>query len=367
MKILVTGSLGFLGKNILSHLKLRDYALLEFNRGDSFQDLEKHVKSSDLILHLAGVNRPTDVADFEVGNTDLTKKICDTLLASNLKKPIIYASSTQAALDNAYGNSKRRCEEIIQNYSLVNNVLCKSYRFPNIFGKWSKPKYNSAVATFCHSVANDLPFEVHNRNAPLQLIYVDDVVELISFAIESMKAGKKPPEIEITYQTNVGEVSDIIASFGRYSETLEVGSVGAGLKRALYSTYVSFLPTSKFAREVKKHTDQRGDFVEMLRTPDCGQFSYFTAHPGVTRGCHYHHTKTEKFLVIQGIARFKFRNLITDELFEICTDAKQPMVVDTIPGWVHDITNIGSELLIVALWANEKFNREHPDTYSAEV
>jgi UDP-2-acetamido-2,6-beta-L-arabino-hexul-4-ose reductase len=208
---------------------------------------------------------------------------------------------------------------------------------------------------------------VHSRTAPLKLIYVDDVVDLILSSIKSIKDGKQLPEIDKVYETTVGEVSDIIVGFGNYSEILELGAVGNGLKRDLYSTYVSFLPPTKFATQIKKHSDHRGDFVEILRTPDCGQFSYFTAHPGVTRGGHYHHSKTEKFLVIQGKAKFKFRNLLTEERFEIDTDSEYATVVDTIPGWVHDITNVGNDKLIVALWANEKFDRERPDTFSAEV
>jgi UDP-2-acetamido-2,6-beta-L-arabino-hexul-4-ose reductase len=238
-----------------------------------------------------------------------------------------------------------------------------------VFGKWCKPNYNSAVATFCHNIARALPIQINDSNAPLSLVYVDDVVD------DFIRVLNNNPAIDATefctvpfqYQTTVGDLAAQLQAFRDSRASLISEQVGTGLVRALYSTYMSYLSPDNFAYEVSKFGDPRGVFVEMLKTKDSGQFSYFTAHPGITRGGHYHHTKTEKFLVIKGQARFGFRHVLTDETYELLTSGDEPKIVETIPGWSHDITNVGAEEMVVMLWANEIFDRDRPDTITSKV
>jgi UDP-2-acetamido-2,6-beta-L-arabino-hexul-4-ose reductase len=238
---------------------------------------------------------------------------------------------------------------------------------PGVFGKWCKPNYNSVVATFCDNIASELPIKINDPTTPLNLVYIDDVVDEFLRALEAMPDGLSRGEIEPTYTITIGDLAAQIESFKNCRTSLLSERVGVGLTRALYSTYVSYLPNEKFVYELPNHVDPRGSFVEMLKTPDCGQFSFFTAHPGVTRGGHYHHSKTEKFLVIRGSARFGFRHVLSDETYEVFTSGDNPMIVETVPGWAHDITNVGDDLLVVMLWANEIFQRERPDTIAREV
>jgi UDP-2-acetamido-2,6-beta-L-arabino-hexul-4-ose reductase len=240
------------------------------------------------------------------------------------------------------------------------------FRLTNVFGKWCRPNYNSAVATFCHNIARGMPISINDPAAPLKLVYVDDVLDAFMRLLETpdnagfIEAGP-------VYDTTVGHVAETLRGFADSRSTLMTDRVGTNLTRALYSTYISYLPPENFAYEVMRHTDPRGTFVEMLKTPDCGQFSYFTAHPGITRGEHYHHSKTEKFLVITGTARFGFRHIESGQTHELVTRGGEAKIVETVPGWTHDITNIGDDELIVMLWANEVFDRQHPDTIAMKV
>jgi len=366
VKVAVTGSRGFLGSNLKVRLAELNHDILEIDKNTSLLQLENSLAMCDVVIHLAGVNRPQNNDEFVRGNFDFTKSICETL-SSGSPKPLVFSSSTQASLANPYGRSKLAAEEALAEYGRRCQVGTQSVRFPNLFGKWSKPHYNSAIATFCDALANDKTFTVHDPNAPLTLMYVDDAVEYLIASAKALLSGIETSGLEPVYETTVGYVADTLREFRDSTKTLSVGNVGTGLRRALYSTYVSFLPKEKFTYQVTLHSDPRGDFVEMLRTPDAGQFSYFTAHPGVTRGGHYHHSKTEKFLVLSGTARFRFRHLLTNERFETVVEGGKGTIVDTIPGWSHDIINIGSELLVVMLWANEIFDRNRPDTISAEL
>jgi UDP-2-acetamido-2,6-beta-L-arabino-hexul-4-ose reductase len=368
MKILITGSNGFIGKNLRVACSELGFKVIEIDRNTTQGQLVDGLKNCEIVIHLAGTNRPVDPIQFQIGNADYTQMLCDTISNLNLQIPVIYSSSIQAELVNPYGDSKLKAESIIAQYALKKDIPFKIYRFPNVFGKWAKPNYNSAVATFCHSIANGFEYSIHDRKAKINLIYIDDVVKILIDAAHKILKKETLPEIEeYIYQTTVGEIADTIENFSQYPKTLEVGNVGTGLNRALYSTYISYLPTNRFSCPLRKFSDSRGDFVEMLKTPNAGQFSYFTALPGITRGGHYHHTKSEKFLVISGKAEFKFRNILTDEHFKIFTDGAVPTVVDTVPGWAHDITNVGSENLVVMLWANEKFDRDLPDTYATDL
>ena len=368
MKILVTGADGFIGKNLcVSLAEQAGFEVLPVVRATDPAALESKVAQADAVIHLAGVNRPQDPAEFAAGNADFTARLCQALLATGRPIPVAFASSIQADRDNPYGLSKRAAEDHLRRYAEASGAPVALYRLANVFGKWSRPDYNSAVATFCHNIARGLPIQVNDAAAPLRLVYIDDVVaELLRFLADP-GTGVGLRQAGPVYATTVGELARQIEAFKDVRTSLVTERVGTGLVRALYATYVSFLPPQAFSYGVPKYGDARGVFVEMLKTPDCGQFSFFTAHPGITRGGHYHHTKTEKFLVIKGVARYRFRHLLTDELFEVDSRGDEPLVVETIPGWAHDITNTGDDELVVMLWANEIFDRQNPDTIASPV
>lgn len=371
MKVLVTGANGFVGKNLLLHLAERkDVEVICFTREHDVVQLLALLQEVDFVFHLAGINRPFDPKEFNVGNTDLTRVLCDAIISSGRKPPVIFTSSIQAVCDNPYGISKRASEEALFKLQNSHGIPVHVFRLPNVFGKWCKPNYNSVVATFCHNIARELPIHINDPDTSLKLVYVDDVVERFLELMDGADSARDVEGFEVVtpqYAITLGELARQIHYFKDSRFTLETGRVGVGLLRALYSTYMSYLPTHAFAYGIPQYSDLRGVFVEMLKTPDCGQFSYFTAHPGITRGGHYHHTKTEKFLVIKGQALFRFRHLLTNERFELRTKGDNPQVVDTIPGWAHDITNIGEDEMIVMLWANENFDRNRPDTITSMV
>jgi UDP-2-acetamido-2,6-beta-L-arabino-hexul-4-ose reductase len=371
-RILVTGANGFIGKNLVVRLnELTNITISTFLRGDDVACLPQLVAQADAVVHLAGENRPVDEEAFSEVNTRLTSVLCSVIKeeyeATGRYVPLVLASSTQAERDSSYGRSKLAAEQAVLALTQATNNPCIVFRLSGVFGKWCKPNYNSVVATFCHNLARGLPIQINDPDVSVRLVYVDDVVNAILQVLETRSSGYTQATLEPEYTITLGELAEQIRSFADCRTTLMSERVGVGLVRALYATYVSYLPKEKFYYEVEKHADSRGVFVEMLKTPDSGQFSYFTAHPGITRGGHYHHTKTEKFLVIKGEALFRFRHLLTHELVEFRTNGSVPQVVDTIPGWSHDITNIGGEEMIVMLWANENFDRQKPDTIAGKV
>jgi UDP-2-acetamido-2,6-beta-L-arabino-hexul-4-ose reductase len=368
MRVLVTGANGFIGRNLIAHLRERPaIEVLTFVRGDSLDDLAGKVAQADFVFHLAGVNRPQNEIEFAEGNSDLTRVLCAAVKRCDRKVPIVYASSTQAERDNAYGTSKRAAEDALAELSELNGDPVYIYRLPNVFGKWCRPNYTSAVATFCHNIVHDLPITVNDPAAALRLVYVDDVAAAFLSHLGQDGHGAHVVEVAPVYETTVGELAEQLYAFKRSRTSMLTEPVGEGLVRALYSTYISYFTPGQFAYPLVKHEDPRGVFVEMLKTRDSGQFSYFTAHPGITRGGHYHHTKTEKFLVIKGEARFCFRHIDTGATHEYRTSGAVPEVVETIPGWSHDITNVGNEEMVVMLWANEVFDRQKPDTVTYKV
>lgn len=370
-RLLITGTDGFVGQNLRLALAPRqDATVYGFTRRDDPSELGELVANVDAVIHLAGVNRTDDPANFTTGNRDLTALLADAVASTGRTIPVIYASSTQAALDNPYGLSKRAAEDALRIAGATGGFPVHLFRLPNVFGKWARPNYNSAVATFCHNIARGLPITVNDPAAPLSLVYVDEVVAAFIAILDGAEPALDAAGFAVVspvYRTTVGAVADKLQEFRAMRETIVTDYVGTGLTRALYATYVSYLPPADFRYPLTMHSDPRGTFVEMLRTPDCGQFSYFTAHPGVTRGGHYHHTKTEKFLVISGTARFKFRHMMSGETYELVTQGSAAEVVDTVPGWTHDITNIGDNELVVMLWANELFDPARPDTFAAPL
>lgn len=368
MKVLVTGANGFIGKNLV--LRLREQAgieVLTYVRDQADSDLLAALAQADAVVHLAGENRPADVQAFANVNTGLTERVCQGLKALGKTTPVLLASSAQAELDNPYGRSKLAAEQAVQALASEHGNPVSIYRLPGVFGKWCKPNYNSVVATFCHNKAHGLPVQISDASARVRLVYIDDVVNALLGQLVSGWAGLLRPSIEPEYSITLGELSDQIDAFKNCRSNLVSERVGTGFTRALYATYVSYLPVDKFSYSVPVHGDERGVFVEMLKTPDTGQFSFFTAHPGIMRGGHYHHTKTEKFLVIKGHARFGFRHMVTNEVHHLETHGNQPKIVETVPGWTHDITNVGTEEMVVMLWANEIFDRSTPDTIACKV
>ena len=371
MRVLITGSDGFIGKNLQLHLSERsDVEVICFNRSHSIDDLATLLHGVSFVFHLAGINRPQDPEEFKTGNKDLTQALC-AALAEQAKNfscsiPMVLASSTQADQDNLYGQSKLGAEQVALTASKQYGFAAFVFRLPNVFGKWCRPNYNSAIATFCHNIVHGIPVQVHDFAAPLRLVYIDDVIDRF---IQLMDGADAAPDadgferVSPEYSTTVGEVADLIRSFKNCRGSLLIERVGVGLTRGLYSTYMSYLPPEEFAYAVPMHGDARGTFVEMLKTRDCGQFSFFTVLPGFTRGGHYHHSKTEKFLVIKGNACFRFRHMHSGEIYERYTSGDQSEIVETLPGWAHDITNVGDCELICLLWANEIFDRDKPDTF----
>jgi UDP-2-acetamido-2,6-beta-L-arabino-hexul-4-ose reductase len=368
MKVLVTGANGFIGKNLV--MRLREGAgidVLIFIRSQDDASLHSLLAQADAVVHLAGENRPNDVEEFRKVNAGLTQLLCQSLKTLGKNVPMILASSIQAEQDNPYGSSKLAAEHAVRGLAEMNGNPVAIYRLPGVFGKWCKPNYNSVVATFCYNKARNLPVIINDASAEVKLAYIDDVIDAFLAQLSVPWTGLVRPTISPEYTITLGALSDQIDAFKNCRDNLVSERVGVGFLRALYATYVSYLPVERFAYKIPSHGDERGVFVEMLKTPDAGQFSFFTAHPGVTRGGHYHHTKTEKFLVIKGHARFGFRHMISNEVCHLETHGDEPQIVETVPGWTHDIKNIGDDEMIVMLWANEIFDRTKPDTVSCPL
>lgn len=372
LRILITGANGFIGQNLLVRLgELENITVTTFVRGDDPATLFDRLACVDAVVHLAGENRPIDDSAFFKTNLGLTLHLCSAVKKhfeiTSRHIPLLFASSSQAGLDNLYGKSKLAAEKEL--YALNNDTgnPCVVFRLPGVFGKWSKPNFNSVVATFCYNLSRNLPIHINDSDSSVRLVYIDDVIDSFLHELSSIKSCYKQSSVNPEYVTTLGSLASRLSLFSDSRTSLITCKVGSGFTRALYATYVSYLPNEQFSYTIPKHSDSRGVFIEMIKSPESGQFSYFTAYPGVTRGCHYHHTKSEKFLVVKGEALFRFRNLLTDEIVEFSTSEALPEVVDTIPGWIHAITNIGDTELIVMLWANEIFNRNNPDTVAAPI
>lgn len=370
MKVLVTGSRGFLAKNLILRLReLKKFEILEFNRENALIDLDDLLKQSDFVFHLAGANRPKDISEFNTDNFDLTSYLCKSIENSGKSIPIVFSSSIQVEKNNPYGESKKKSEERLLELSNKHPVFI--YRLPNVFGKWCMPNYNSVVATFCYNLINEIPLIIHDSESSVNLVYVDDVIDSFIALIQKNTAIDEMTsnffQVLPIYTMSVGELADKLSKIKDSRTNLITEPVGFGIDRALHATYLSYYKPEQFSYQLKRYSDPRGVFVEFLKTKNSGQFSFFTAGPGITRGNHYHHSKTEKFLVLQGKAKFRFRNVCTSEYYEKIVDSDVSTVVETVPGWSHDITNIGVDTMIVMLWANEIFNRERPDTIGYEV
>jgi len=367
MKILITGSNGFIAKNLISHLKRdENIKLYLYEKNDSIDILKAYIKEVNFIYHLAGVNRPKNTEEFYEGNSDLTKVIVDILMEEDKTTPILLSSSTQSYLDNDYGKSKKEAQNLVKTYSNKTNANIFIYKLPNVFGKWSKPNYNSVVATWCHNITRDIDIQVNDENVKLNLVYIDDVIKSFISKID-VNSSDEDCKIDTIYNVTLGEIKELLFQFKKNRENLLIPEVSSGFKRALYATYLSFLPTDKFSYELKGHKDERGTFYEIIKTVNNGQFSLSTTACGIKRGGHYHHTKNEKFLVVKGEALIQERHILTNELVEYKVSDKKMQVVEMIPGYTHNISNTGDCELLLLLWANENYDQENPDTYFLEV
>lgn len=369
MKILVTGAKGFVGKNLIAELKNQEFAeIFEFDVDTEKSQLDYFCANADAVVHLAGVNRPQRVSDFMEGNFGFTSILLDTLRKHKNTCPVVLSSSTQAALDNDYGKSKRAGEELLFAYGHQTGAKVLVYRFPNIFGKWCRPNYNSAVATFCHNIASGLPITVNNRETTLCLVYIDDVVQEIINALNGKETSiGEFSEVQVAYSATLGELVDLLYSFKESRVNLDIADMSAPFVKKLYSTYLSYLPADQFKYPLTMNCDQRGSFTEMLRTPGCGQVSVNISKPGITKGNHWHHTKNEKFLVVSGNGVIRFRRIDLAEIIEYSVSGDKLEVVDIPVGYTHHIENLGNTDLITIMWVNEPFNPRKPDTYFLEV
>lgn len=366
MKVLITGARGFIGSNLAAQLAVRgDFEILRYCRETPPGDLSELVSAADYICHLAGVNRSTDPTKFTAVNRDLTASLCQAVAASGRRTPTIFASSAHAGRNDPYGSSKREAEELLLRHAEQTGIPVHIFRLSQVIGKWCRPNYNSVVATFCHNIARDIPITIDDPAYQLNLLYIDDVVESFARLMTGEESCGRHCEVAPSYPTTVGEIANTLRGFRASRDSLLLDGVGMGLTRALYATYVSYLMPKDFVYTLRKQSDARGEFAEVLKTGATGQFSFFTAPPGVTRGGHYHHSKVEKFLVLKGQARFRFRQILSGESHELVVTGVTPEIVETVPGWAHDLTNVGSEDLIVMLWANELFDPIRPDTYEA--
>lgn len=369
MKILITGSQGFVGKNLVAELKNRGYKdLYLYNRSHTISDLTEFTKKCDFIFHLAGVNRPENEEEFMEGNADLTSQLLQLLEDNNNPVPIMFASSIQAEKDNPYGQSKKAGEDFIRSYGKRNEVPVYIYRFSNLYGKWSKPNYNTVIATFCHNIAHDLPIQVNDPSVKITFQYIDDVVnELINCAEGQPTKSGEFYDVPKKDTRTLGEVAELIQSFKESRNNLEVPNMGDAFTKNLYSTYLSFLSEDDFSYKLKMNTDNRGSFTEFLRTPDRGQVSINVSKPGITKGQHWHHSKNEKFLVVKGEGLIRFRKIGEEKIIEYPVNGEKLEVVDIPTGYTHSIVNVGEEEMITVMWVNESFDPDNPDTYYLEV
>ena len=386
MKVLVTGAKGFIGKNLVTALKnildkkdkTRNFEIeevYEFDIDTDIKLLDEYCSKCDFVFHLAGVNRPKDEKEYLEGNFGFTSVLLDTLKKNKNTCPVMISSSTQAELDNPYGISKKKGEELFFEYSNVTGAKVLVYRFPNVFGMGCRPNYNSFVTTMCYNIANNLPITINNRDILLTLVYVGDIVEELLLSLVGCEHyDGKYACVPVTYQRTLGEIADLLYSFKssrsiNSSNKLSVPNLSDLFIKKLYSTYTSYLPKNDFSYDLKMNFDYRGSFTEILRTDCHGQFSVNISEPGITKGNHYHtYSKVEKFVVVSGTGLIRFRKPDSDEIIEYYVSGEKIQVVDIPLGYTHDIINLSkTEKLITFMWCNECFDEKHPDTYYLEV
>jgi UDP-2-acetamido-2,6-beta-L-arabino-hexul-4-ose reductase len=359
--IVVTGANGFIGTNLVLRLEEQGHKVRPITRDTPTDDAEADLAQADAIFHLAGANRPREDSEYLRVNRDYAAWAAGVIAQAGRKPLVAYSSSTKALDDSEYGRSKRAGEQALLDLAAADKATVSIWRLPNLFGKWARPNYNSVVATFCHNAARGEPHRIDDLAAPLSLLYIDDLIDQwLPLLANRPATGIVAPQK--VHDTTVGEVAELIVGFATSRERGWIDDLGSGFARALYATFVAALPPGKASYALDAKTDGRGSFVEVLKTAGGGQVSFFTALPGATRGGHYHHSKVEKFVVAHGKARFRFRHVLSGEQFELAGSADEPKVIETIPGWAHDVTNIGDSELVVISWANEIFDPARPDT-----
>lgn len=368
--VLVTGSEGFIGKNLRVALsRLSDIKVIGFDILDDISSLASSLKIADVIYHLAGVNRPESIEEFQTVNTGLIQTMLSLLEEAKRKPIIVMTSSIQAELDNPYGISKKKAENILFEFSRKTSAPVYIYRLTNVFGKWCRPNYNSVVATFCYNIANGLDINISDRSKEVELVYIDDVVD--SF-MHILVAGREPISekfltVQPTYKVTLGNLSDKIYELQDIRKTLIVPNFADPFTRSLYTTYISYLQTDGFAYTLKQYVDQRGELAELVKSIHFGQIFVSRTRPGIVRGNHYHDTKVEKFAVLEGQAVIRFRHILGDDVIEYPIEGKNFRVVDIPPGYIHSIENVGQTDLIVLFWANEIFEKSSSDTFPLNV
>lgn len=371
MRVLVTGAEGFIGKNLCIRLEYeKNIEVLYYDKGTETGKLEEYCKSCEFVLHLAGVNRPKDLEEFRKGNFGLTFKLLEYLTKYQNNCPVMLASSIQAELDNPYGKSKLAGEQLLRQYEEETGAKVLIYRFTNVFGKWCRPNYNSAVATFCYNMANDIPLTVNDRKTVLNLIYIDDVVEELLSALKGMEHRNREGfcQVEPVYTVALGEIVDLLQEFKESRQNRSIPDMTEeSFSKKLYSTYLSYLPKDAFKYPLDMHVDGRGSFTEILRTGSRGQFSVNISKPGIEKGNHWHNTKNEKFVVVSGKALIQLRKPGTHDLISYHVSGEKIEVVDIPAGYTHNIINEGNTDLVTFMWCNECFNSEKPDTYFMKV
>lgn len=367
---MVTGAKGFIGKNLIAQLNNAQVAtnIFEYDLDTDPMLLDGFCKEADFVLHLAGVNRPQNTDEFIEGNFGFTSTLLDTLKKHCNICPVLLTSSTQAELDNPYGQSKKAGEDLLFTYAKETGAKVLVYRFPNVFGKWCRPNYNSAVGTFCHNIANDLPIKVNDRSTQMTLVYIDDVVsELIHALCGNETRDDEFCKVPIEHKITLGEIVDLLYAFKTSRDNHNVPDMSDAFTKKLYATYLSYLPTNGFNYPLKMNIDDRGSFTEILRTADRGQFSVNISKPGITKGNHWHHTKNEKFLVVSGNGVIRFRKVDENKIYEYYVSGDKLEVVDIPPGYTHNIENLGNTDLVTFMWGSECFDPDKPDTIFLEV
>ena len=370
MKVLVTGAKGFIGRNLVVVLHRRGgINVQEYDLDSAPESLEEGLASVEVVFHLAGVNRPQKTQELVHGNVDFTKHICEVLRRLGRKPTLIFTSSTQAALDNPYGLSKRQAEDIILNFGEETGTKVAVFRLPGVFGKWCRPNYNSVVATFCHNVAHDLPISITDPARELELVHIDDVVA--AFLVISDAQGREGMDgfyhVEPAFRITLNRLAQMIQGFHDTRKSLIVPDFSDHFTRCLYSTYISYLPTAHFSYSLERREDMRGSLAEVFKSTHFGQIFFSRTGPGVVRGNHYHDTKVEKFAVLEGEAIIRFRHIQAEDVIEYPVSGREFRVVDIPPGYTHSIENIGQSELIVLFWAYEPFDPAAPDTYALNV